>query len=106
MPEYNKLVRDNIPEIIESTGRKPIFKILNNEEYYSELVKKSYEELDELLNAHNKQDAIEELADILELVYAFAEYHGSSIEMIEDVRKLKAENRGTFKKKIYLEMVE
>jgi predicted house-cleaning noncanonical NTP pyrophosphatase (MazG superfamily) len=106
MPKYNKLVRDNIPEIIESTGRKPIFKILNNENYYSELVKKSYEEIDELLNAHNKQDAIEELADILELVYAFAEYHGSSIEMVEDVRKLKAESRGTFKKKIYLEMVE
>ena len=38
---YNKLVRDNIPNIIKSNGETPITRILTNEEYKQEL-EKSY----------------------------------------------------------------
>ena len=41
---YNKLVRDNIPNIIKSNGENPIIRILNDEEYKIELEKKLNEE--------------------------------------------------------------
>ena len=62
---YNKLVRDNIPEIIISNGDVPITRILSNEEYKEELEKKLYEEYQEVLNTTNTEDRIEELADML-----------------------------------------
>jgi predicted house-cleaning noncanonical NTP pyrophosphatase (MazG superfamily) len=106
MPIYNKLVRDRIPEIIEYTGKKFLTRILNNEEYITELKKKSFEELQEYVQTTNNEDAIEELADLLEIIHTLAEYHGSSIQMIEEVRKVKAEKRGGFKEKIFLLEVE
>lgn len=106
MPTHNKLVRDKIPEIIESTGKKFSTRILSDEEYITELKKKSFEELQEYMEANNKSNAIEELADLLEIMYALAKYHGSSIEEVERVRQEKADKRGGFKKKIYLIEVE
>ena len=106
MPTHNKLVRDRIPEFIESTGKKFSTRILNDEEYITELKKKSYEELQEYMQVTNLNDAIEELADILEIMHALAECHGSSMEEIERVRQEKAVKRGGFKEKIYLIDVE
>jgi predicted house-cleaning noncanonical NTP pyrophosphatase (MazG superfamily) len=106
MPIYNKLVRDRIPKIIESTGKKFSTRILNDEEYITELKNKSFEELEEYVQASNNEDAIEELADLLEIIHALAEYHGSSIEKVEEVRKGKAVKRGGFKEKIFLLEVE
>ncbi|MDQ1146068.1 putative house-cleaning noncanonical NTP pyrophosphatase (MazG superfamily) [Bacillus sp. SORGH_AS 510] len=106
MPIYNKLVRDRIPEIIEKTEKHFTTRILDNEEYIKELKNKSFEELEEYVNAENDQDSIEELADLLEIIHALAECHGASIEKVEEVRKNKAEKRGGFKDKIFLIEVE
>ncbi|MBY6054705.1 nucleoside triphosphate pyrophosphohydrolase [Cytobacillus firmus] len=106
MPTYNKLVRDRIPEIIENTGKNFSTRVLDNKEYIKELKKKSFEELQEYVETNNNEDAIEELADVLEILHALAEYHGSSIEKVEEVRKQKAEKRGGFKEKIFLIEVE
>lgn len=106
MPTYNKLVRDRIPEIIENTGKNFSTRVLDNKEYIQELKKKSFEELQEYVETNNNQDAIEELADVLEIIHALAEYHGASIEEVERVRKQKAEKRGGFKEKIFLIEVE
>lgn len=106
MPLYNKLVRDRIPEVIKNTGKKFKTRILNTEEYITELKNKSFEELEEYVNTNNDEDAVEELADLLEIIHALAEYHGASIETVEEVRKQKAEKRGGFKEKIFLIEVE
>lgn len=106
MPVYNKLVRDRIPEVIESTGKQFSTRTLDNQEYIKELKNKSREELDEYLNAENNKDAIEELADLLEIIHALAEYHGTTFEEIEVVRQKKAEKRGGFKEKIFLIKVD
>ncbi|MDR7071675.1 nucleoside triphosphate pyrophosphohydrolase [Fictibacillus barbaricus] len=102
MPTYNKLVRDRIPEIIEKNGESFNTIILSEEEYIKELKKKCYEELDEFAAADNDNDAVEELADLLELMHALATVHGTDIHEIERVRKEKAEKRGGFLDRIFL----
>jgi predicted house-cleaning noncanonical NTP pyrophosphatase (MazG superfamily) len=106
MPIYNKLVRDRIPEIIEKDGKKFSSRILSNDEYIKSLREKSFEELNEYVNTTNDNDALEELADLLEIIHALSECHGASIEKVDEIRKKKAEKRGGFKEKIFLIEVE
>lgn len=106
MPIYNKLVRDRIPEIIEKTGKELSSRILEEKEYEIELKKKLGEELAEYNEAKSSEEAVEELADILELLHAATKIHGSSFEDLEKIRKAKAEKRGGFEKRIFLIEVE
>jgi predicted house-cleaning noncanonical NTP pyrophosphatase (MazG superfamily) len=106
MPVYNKLVRDQIPEMIALTGKQYSTRILENQEYISELRKKSREELEEYMNADCNEAAIEELADLLEVISSLAKGHGSSIDEVEKVRKEKFKERGGFDKRILLVEVE
>ena len=96
---FNKLVRDKIPEIIKKEGRLCKYRIMDKEEYIRELRKKLKEEVQEFLESGNK----EELADILEVVYALSKAQNCSEEELNNIRKLKIENRGAFDKKIFLE---
>ncbi|QOY35304.1 nucleoside triphosphate pyrophosphohydrolase [Anaerobacillus isosaccharinicus] len=106
MPTYNKLVRDRIPEIIEKTGKKFTISLLNDEQYITELKKKSFEELEEYMSTTTHEDVLEELADVLEIIHALAICHGSSIEEVEKIRERKAKDRGGFQEKIFLVEVE
>ncbi|MCK6206479.1 nucleoside triphosphate pyrophosphohydrolase [Bacillus infantis] len=106
MTTYNKLVRDKIPQIIEQSGKKFSARILNDQEYIKYLQQKSYEELDEYCSAETKEDAVEELADLLEIIHSLAHQHESSIEEVEKVREKKTEKRGGFKERILLIEVE
>lgn len=96
--KYNKLVRDRIPEIIESTGKQCIHTTLSDDEYLRMLDEKLNEELHE----YQESKSMEELADLLEVMIAVAAARGSSIEDIEKIRIAKAEKRGSFAKKILL----
>ncbi|ODA15576.1 phosphoribosyl-ATP pyrophosphohydrolase [Geobacillus thermoleovorans] len=102
MPIYNKLVRDRIPTIIEQAGKTFTTRILDDEEYRKELQKKAFEELEEYVQAETDEAALEELADVLEIIHALAECHGASIEQVEQIRAKKAEKRGGFRDKIFL----
>lgn len=105
MPKYNKLVRDKIPEIIESNGEKPITRILDSTEYNEELIKKLNEEYQEVVNA-DEDNVIEELADMLEVMESIAELHNRTLEDILDAKEKKKIKRGGFSKKLYLKGVE
>lgn len=98
---YNKLVRDKIPKIITEDNRKAITKTLNDEEYLKELNRKIQEEVEEYLES----DSVEELADIVEVIYGILNAKNISIEEFEDVRKSKVQKRGAFKERIFLEKV-
>ena len=102
---YNKLVRDRIPEIIRNNGEEPETRILSDEEYKEELEKKLLEEYNEVLSTKTREERIEELADMLEIIKALALLEGSSLEEVCEVSKSKALKRGGFEKKIYLEKV-
>ncbi|MCR5768207.1 MAG: nucleoside triphosphate pyrophosphohydrolase [Lachnospiraceae bacterium] len=98
---YNKLVRDRIPEIIEKEGKTCDTRILDDEEYIRMIDAK----LDEELAEYHKDQNLEELADLLEVLYAATKARGYSLEDLESCRAQKAEKRGAFEKKILLERV-
>lgn len=102
---YNKLVRDNIPSIIEKNGEIPICKILSSEEYWEALINKDAEELIEVKEATSKEERKKELADKLEIIKAMAEYNDFSLEEIISEASKKAEKNGAFKNRIFLESV-
>ena len=98
---YNKLVRDRIPEIIESSGKTCSTEILSPEEYLRMLDAK----LDEELAEYHKDQNIEELADLLEVIHAAAIARGYTLEDLEQIRAEKAGKRGAFEKRILLKEV-
>lgn len=92
---YNKLVRDKIPEIIESEGQTCQTRILSNNEYIKALESK----LDEEIAEYHTDKNLEELADITEVIHALCIAHGYSIHDLESIRLKKANDKGTFSKK-------
>lgn len=98
---YNKLVRDRIPEIIESSGKSCITEILSAEDYLRMIDAK----LDEELAEYHKDQNIEELADLLEVIRAAAIARGYTLDDLERVRAKKAAKRGGFAKRILLKTV-
>ena len=95
---YNKLVRDKIPEIIASKGGKAKTRILPDEEYRTFLEAK----LDEEVGEYHRDKNAEELADILEVVYALATSIGCSREELMEIYQKKHDTRGGFEQKILL----
>lgn len=98
MKVYEKLVRDNIPQIMVANGAKPVTRILDEQEYLHELNKKLLEEVNEYLQDGN----VEELADIQEVMNAILNVKCVSRESFEEIRTQKVLKRGAFNKKIYL----
>ncbi len=93
-----KLVRDKIPEIIASNGEIADIRILDNdEEYITRLIEKLGEEYREFL----EDRSIEELADMLEVIYAIADRIGTRKSM-EIIRKGKHAERGGYARRVLL----
>ena len=99
---YHKLVRDRIPEIIESDGKICVCETLSDEDYISLLDQK----LDEELAEYQESKSLEELADLLEVIQAVVKARGWTVEELEQVRAEKATKRGGFEKKILLKEVQ
>ena len=95
MKIYNKLVRDKITDIIEADGRIAKYRILDENEYRRELNKKLQEEVKEYLEDNN----VEELADIVKVIYGILNSTDVSIKEFEKIRINKQEKRGAFEKK-------
>ncbi len=98
---YYKLVRDRIPEIIEAGGNSCETEILSHDDYLKMLDEKLSEELAE----YQKDQNLEELADLLEVIYACAAARGSSPKELESIRLEKRKARGGFEKRIFLKEV-
>ena len=95
---YNKAIRDKIPEIIQKDNKTCNVKTLSNEEFLVEIEKKLSEEVIEYQENKNP----EELADILEVIYIIANLKGISKEELEKIRIKKVEKRGAFEKNLFL----
>ncbi len=95
---YNKLVRDKIPSIIEIQGKTANVRILDDDAYPLALEQK----LDEEVAEYHKDKNLEELADILEVIYALTEDLGCTKEELFAANEKKRAERGGFHDRIFL----
>ena len=98
---HHKLVRDRIPAIIEASGKACVTRTLDDAAYIAALDGKLREELDEYL----ADGSPEELADLLEVMHAAAEARGHTFDEVEAIRREKADKRGAFRERVWLESV-
>lgn len=99
--EYNKLVRDRIPEIIERSGRDYEIEIMEAGEYKKKLLEKLVEEAEEAKSA-NEEDLQKELGDVYEVLEAIQTVFGIDPEKVKHLQKKRKNRRGGFEKKIKL----
>lgn len=92
MKVYDKLVRDRIPEIIESSGNKCEIEVVSDDVALEYLYKKLNEEVSELLEDKN----LDEIADVMEVLFAIGSKYGYSEEDILNRRNEKRDSRGGF----------
>jgi predicted house-cleaning noncanonical NTP pyrophosphatase (MazG superfamily) len=95
---YKKAVRDKIPEIIRKDGHECKVQTLSDSEFLSKLEKKLVEELQE----YQESKSVEELADILEVIYRISELKGVKNHQLEELRRKKAQERGSFNENLFL----
>lgn len=100
--QYQKLVRDRIAKIIEHQGKKPITHVANEQEYYLKLKEKLQEEVKEYIETDN----IEELGDLLEVIYAICDLKNITREQLENLRRKKNLERGKFLSRIILDEIQ
>lgn len=101
MIKFDKLVRDRIPEIIKAHGQRCTVRVLGDKEYAQRLDEKLAEELAE----YQESGAIEELVDLVQIVYSITEHRGMTWDAFERMRLRKHKERGGFEERILLETV-
>lgn len=97
-----KLVRDLIPDIIKRQGKTPVCLTATKSEYKTRLIAKLQEEVTEF----KKDETIEEVADILEVLHALCRLKDYSLEEVELVKQKKLLERGGFEKRIILQEIQ
>jgi len=87
--QYNKLIRDKVPENLDNKNVKYKIHIADEKEYEEKLREKLGEEVQEF--------------DILEVIYALCDFYKIDKENLEKIRKDKFEKKGGLKNRIILE---
>ncbi|MEZ3165224.1 nucleoside triphosphate pyrophosphohydrolase [Halorubrum sp. RMP-47] len=100
--EFDKLVRDRIPQVIKENGEEPTIHHADGDEYSERLAEKLDEEATEYLESRE----VSELADVLEVVHAIRKDRGVTLEELQEIRTQKAKERGRFDEGIVLERVK
>ncbi len=98
---HKKLIRDQIPKIIESNKGIYETRVLNDSEFETELKKKLLEEARELISAKSGEE-LNELADVLEIVKSLSSHYKIPFNELQKYQLEKRRKRGGFKKKLFL----
>ena len=100
--ELPKLVRDYIPDQIAKNNLSVMYSFADEKDYKLYLERKLVEEVAEYLESNSP----EELADILEVVFALAETKEISEKQLMKIRKSKRKKNGAFKNGIILKQID
>jgi len=103
--EYNKLIRDRIPEIIEAEGKTCHIEVMPEEEYRQALLAKLVEEAQEAFQAGTDR-LVTELADLYEVIDAVLAAHGIDRETVLQVQAQRRSERGGFEQRLKLLWVD
>ncbi len=101
----NKIVRDKIVEMLTPRSVNIITKQLSAEERLLHLKRKLVEEAQEALEAKNRAELIEELADVLEVAAACARAMDITPEEIAAARLIKNESKGGFDECMFIDKI-
>lgn len=99
---YNKLVWDNVPDIIRAKGKDCEVRTLTDDEYRVELLKKVEEEASALPETASKQELIDELADVITVIEYIKKLEGISELELADALERHSRLRGRFDRKNFL----
>ncbi len=104
--KVEKLIRDNIPQRLVSKKIKSYERIMEQEEYIDALKTKLVEEAHECVEAKDRNELIEELADVLEIMNALTQSYGIEMKQVEEKRLQKQSTHGGFNKKVYCSHID
>ncbi len=99
MRKYNKLFRDNIPNILKEKKVKFKSHVANKKEYLDKLYEKLIEELEEF----KAKPSTTEYADMLEVLEAIGRYYNYDLQEVKMMKKIKKDTNGIFEKRIILD---
>lgn len=100
---FNKIVRDKMTEVVKRHDITLYGTILDDTPFILELLtRKLLSEAQEFIHATSRENQIEELADLLEIIYSAAHISGITLDEVESVRLNKAAQQGSFIKKLYI----
>lgn len=102
----NKLWRDGMVTSREKEGSVFHFKTLTDAEYQEELGKKLIEEAEEVAAASSRENLIEEIADVLEVIDALYKAHGINNSEVLWAQIKKRQERGGFEGRKFVETVD
>ena len=91
-----KLIRDRVPAVMAARGQPCAWHLADPAEYATRLHAKLLEEAREAIAAQHPAELLEELGDVLQVLYALAAQAGYGPAEIECARARKAHLRGGF----------
>lgn len=100
-----KLVRDKMQSQLEAENASCVSKTLSDSEYSLELKKKVVEEAREVSSATTRENLIEEVADVFEVLEALIKLENISKEEITAYRIKKNDGWGKFEKRLWIETI-
>ena len=100
--EYNKLIRDQIPEIISASGRRYEVEEMSEGDYKQALLEKLVEEAYEARSADVREALVMELADLHEVMDATAAAFDIQDEEIAAEQVRRRHERGGFTRRLRL----
>lgn len=104
--KIDKLIRDLVPGIMRPRGVSVFERSMKEDEYIQRLKYKLLEEAQEVIDAKTPDEVSEELADLLEVIYALGKVYNLSMEQIETKRLVKKQQNGGFDNRIYSSHIE
>ena len=104
--KQNKLWRDKLVDLMNQNQSKIHYKELDDQEFIEQLKIKLLEEAQEVCYANTKENLIEELADVLEVISAFCTVKNITFQEIINIKNKKHNNRGGFEGRKFVTIAE
>ena len=104
--QCEKLVRDRIPDLIAEPGNTIIVETLDHKAHISALKNKLKEEAEEVACASTREQIIEEIADMKEVLDALILKMAIDRNEIEDIKRKKSLKSGGFDRGLFLKTIE
>lgn len=103
---FNKMIRDHLPQMMQSTGINVVSHEMNEDEYVQRLKSKLVEEVDEVCTAITPKDVSEEIGDVLEVLKALALHHHLDFSQVVALAEQKTLQKGGFSNPVCIDYIE